>query len=59
MKNNIIKFVPRHVFESRKFPLYEFSIVPHLAEMEEQLAREAKLLGKKKPRTSNAGRVQG
>lgn len=59
MKNNIIKFVSRDIFERRKFPLYGFSIVPHLAEMEEQLAREAKSLGKKKSRTNNATGVQG
>ena len=33
MKNNIIKFVSRNEFERRKFPLYAFSLVPHLDEM--------------------------
>ena len=47
MKNNIIKFVSRNEFERRKFPFHGYSIVPHLAEMEAQLAREAKVLGKK------------
>ena len=58
MKNNIIKFVSRNEFERRKFPFHGYSIVPHLAEMEAQLAREAKVLGKKKSPTNDVTGIQ-
>lgn len=42
--NNIIKFVPRHVFEARKCPLYQFRINDHLDEMLVKLYRDGEFL---------------
>jgi hypothetical protein len=38
MKDNIIKFVSRDIFEQRKFPLYGYLI--DVEELKAQLARE-------------------
>lgn len=44
MKDNIIKFVSRDVFEQRKFPLYQYRINDHLDEILMKLYRDGEYL---------------
>lgn len=44
VKNNIIKFVPRHVFEARKCPLYAYSITNNFDEFLAQMYLEGETL---------------
>ena len=47
MKNNIIKFVSRDVFEQRKCPLYQYLINDHLDEILLQAFRDGEFLDEK------------
>lgn len=45
--DNIIKFVPRVVFERRKFPLYAHSITNNLDEIAAQMLLDGEILEEK------------